>query len=123
DRRYRAFGFALQTDPQLPAVRSSANAIQQVLMQILSMGCDAMAGAAQAPAWVQLATAPLGEGAEVSLRFPPVLDFSRGDVQRSLLLCRAIVEPLGARLAFGQVEGPYLRITLTLPSDRGDEQG
>jgi len=123
DRRYRAFGFELQTDPQLPAVRSSANAIQQVLMQILSMGCDAMASAAQAPAWVLLATAPQSDGAEVSLRFPPVLDFSRSDVQRSLLLCRAIVEPLGARLAFGQVEGPYLRITLTLPSDRGDEQG
>lgn len=123
DRRYRTFGFELQADAQLPAVRSSAHAIQQVLMQILSMGCDAMVVAAQTPAWVQLATAPKAEGIEVSLRFPPVLDFSRSDVQRSLLLCRAIVEPLGARLAFGQVEGPYLRITLTLPSDRGDEQG
>lgn len=123
DRRYRAFGFEIDCDPAMPAVRTSGNAVQQVLMQMLAMGCDAMVSAARAPAWVQIATATRAGGVEISLLFPPVLDFARGDVQRSLLLSRAIVEPLGARLAFGQVEGPLLRITLALPSIEGDEQG
>lgn len=123
DRRYRAFGFEIDSDPALPAVRSSGNAIQQVLMQMLSLGCDAMVAAARTPAWVNISTAATADGAELRLLFPLVLDFGRGEVQRRLLLSRAIVEPLGARLAFGQVDGPLLRITLTLPSHGGDEEG
>lgn len=123
DRRYRSFGFEIDSDPALPAVRTSGNAVQQVLMQMMSLGCDAMVAAARTPAWVKIATVARGQGAELQLLFPPVLDFARSDVQRRLLLSRAIVEPLGAQLAFGQVEGPLLRMTLTLPPDGGDEQG
>ena len=123
DRRYRSFGFEIDSDPALPAVRTSGNAVQQVLMQMMTLGCDAMVAAARAPAWVKIATVARGQGAELQLLFPLVLDFGRSDVQRRLLLSRAIVEPLGAQLAFGQVDGPLLRITLTLPPDGGDEQG
>jgi signal transduction histidine kinase len=123
DRRYRHFDLAVQADPALPAVRSSANAIQQVLMQMLSLGCDAMVAQRRLPARVAITTTARGGQAELALQFPPVIDFSRGEVQRSLLLCRAIVEPLGARLAFDQGEGHVLRITLSAPSGGGDERG
>jgi two-component system, NtrC family, sensor kinase len=123
DRRYRAFGFEIRADPALPAVHTLGNAIQQVLMQMLALGCDAMTARAHSPATVSIATALRDGQFEVSLLFPPVLDFARAEVQHSLLLSRAIVEPLGARLAFDQVEGPGLRITLSLPSPGGDEQG
>jgi len=124
DRRYRAFGFEVQADPALPAVHCSGDVVQQVLMQMLTLGCDAMSARASAPAWVTLHLATREDGTtEVALLFPPVLDFTRPEVQRSLLLSRALVEPLGARLAFGQVDGPLLRITLALPSHGGDERG
>jgi signal transduction histidine kinase len=123
DRRYRHFDLAVRADLALPAVRSSANAIQQALMQMLSLGCDAMADQGCLPARVAVTTTRRDGMAELSLLFPPVLDFSRSEVQRSLLLCRAVVEPLGARLAFGQGEGHHLRITLSAPSGEGDEQG
>jgi two-component system, NtrC family, sensor kinase len=59
----------------------------------------------------------------VRLDFPPVLDFTRGEVQRTLLLARAIVEPLRGRLAFGQAGDQGLRIKLALPADGGSGEG
>jgi two-component system, NtrC family, sensor kinase len=123
DRRYRAFDFEVNADPALPAVRTVGNAIQQVLMQLLALGCDAMRANSQAPAKVSITTAEQGGQVEVSLLFPSVMDFTRAEVQNSLLLNRAIAEPLGARLALRQVEGPRLRITLGLPSPGGEERG
>lgn len=119
DRRYRGFGFELQADAALPAVRSSAAAVQQVLMQLLSLACDAMVAGGEKASWLGIRCEPAGGagGACISLCLPPVLDFSRPEVQRSLLLCRAIVEPLGGRLAFGQAEGGRVRMTLSLPID------
>jgi two-component system, NtrC family, sensor kinase len=123
DRRYRRFAFELALDPALPAVRSSPGAVQQVLMQLLSLVCAALALRPEVPAKLCLATLTEGDGVAVQLRFPPVLDFTRGEVQRSLLLCRAIVEPLRGRLAFGQVEGPLQRIQLLLPAVPGSDEG
>ena len=119
DRRYRRFVFDLQLDPALPAVRTSGNAIQQVLMQMMSLACNAVAISRGTPAQVQLITAPEGEGVSVQVLFPSALDFTRSAAQRTLLLCRAIVEPLRGRLAFGQVDEPRQRIQLTLPADLG----
>ena len=119
DRRYRRFDFDLQLDPALPAVRTSGDAIQQVLMQMMSLACNAVANSPGTPAQVQLITGPEGEGVSVQVLFPSALDFTRSAAQRSLLLCRAIVEPLRGRLAFGQVDEPRQRIQLTLPADLG----
>lgn len=123
DRRYRRFAFDLQADPALPAVRSSGSAIQQVLMQMLSLVCAAAAARAEPEVEIRIITAPEQDGVSVQILFPPVLDFTRGEVQRSLLLSRAIVEPLRGRLAFGQVDGPLQRIKLLLPADPGGDEG
>jgi two-component system NtrC family sensor kinase len=123
DRRYRRFEFDLHVDPTLPAVRCSGSAIQQVLFRILSLICDTLAAHAEQPARLRVITLPERDGVSVQWLFPPVLDFSRGEIQRSLLLCRAVVEPLRGRLAFGQVEGPLQRIKLSLPAEPGSDEG
>jgi hypothetical protein len=123
DRRYRRFVFELQLDPALPAVRTSAGAVQQVLMQLLALVCSAVAARDSGPVLVRLITLPDNNGVMLQLIFPHALDFTRSDAQRSLLLCRAIVEPLRGRLAFGQAEGALQRIKLNLPADQVDEDG
>lgn len=121
DRRFRRLVFELRLDPVLPAVRSSAGALQQVLMQLLSLVCTALASRSDAAGSITLLTLPERDGVSVHALFPPVLDFTRAEVQRSLLLCRAVIEPLRGRLAFGQAEGPLQRIKLHLPAEPGDE--
>jgi hypothetical protein len=126
DRRFRRFVFELRLDEHLPAVYTSAGAAQQVLMQLLTLVCEALLArdpAAAGAAQVRLLTTPDGEGAMVELQFPTALDFDRAETQRSLLLCRAIIEPLRGRLAFGQVPGPLQRIQWRLAAERGNDQG
>jgi hypothetical protein len=59
----------------------------------------------------------------VQVLLAPVLDFNRSEAQRQLLLCRAIVEPLRGRLAFGQTDGALQRIKLQLPADPNGGEG
>ena len=75
------------------------------------------------PGEVRVATLRKDQRVEVHLEFPPVLDFHQRDAQRTLLLSRAIVEPLRGQLAFDQVAGPRWRIRLTLPVDDGGDGG
>jgi hypothetical protein len=118
DRRYRRIAFDVAADAALPAIRTFGDAVQRVLMQIVSLACDSLVAADDAPLRVDVSTtAAAGGGVDVMLRFAPVLDFGRAEVQRSLLLARATVEPLGGRLAFGQADGPSLRIKLSLPAE------
>ena len=117
DRRYRGIGFHSEFDGELPAVQAPAASLQQVLMQMASLGCDAMPPGAPAPGAVRVTTSRAPLGVEVLLEFPVRLDFTRAEVQRVLLLSRAMIEPLGARLAFGQDSGPVLRIKLAWPAD------
>ena len=117
DRRYRGIGFHSQLDGDLPAVLAPAAALQQVLMQMASLGCDAMPPGSPAPGAVRVTTSRAPLSVEVLLEFPVRLDFTRAEVQRVLLLSRAMIEPLGARLAFGQDGGPLLRIKLAWPAD------
>lgn len=117
DRRYRGIGFHSEFDGELPAVQAPAASLQQVLMQMASLGCDAMPPGAPAPGAVRVSTSRAPLGVEVLLEFPVHLDFTRAEVQRVLLLSRAMIEPLGARLAFGQDSGPVLRIKLAWPAD------
>jgi signal transduction histidine kinase len=117
DRRYRGIGFHSQLDGDLPAVLAPAAALQQVLMQMASLGCDAMPPGSPAPGAVRVTTSRGPLSVDVLLEFPVRLDFTRAEVQRVLLLSRAMIEPLGARLAFGQDSGPLLRIKLAWPAD------
>lgn len=121
DRRYRGFAFPFEADASLPAVRSSGDALQQLLMQLLSLGCDALAAQPGTRREVALATSQAAEGVQVLLQLAPVLDFSLSPVQRSLVLCRAIAEPLGGRLAFHQPADDRLRIRIVLPVGEGED--
>lgn len=123
DKRWRRFGFDATLDGSLPAVRTSADAIQQVLMQMLTLGCEAMAAHSGCAARVAVHSALADGRVQVRMDFPPVLDFTRGEVQRTLLLARAVIEPLGGRLAFSQVQDQGLRIKLALPADGGGGEG
>ncbi len=123
DKRWRRYTFDADLDVRLPALLTSADAVQQVLMQMLALGCEAMAARPDLPTRVGLATAPEQGLVGVTLDFPPVLDFTRSEVQRTLLLARAIVEPLRGQLAFSQAQGQGLRVKLTLPADSGGFEG
>jgi signal transduction histidine kinase len=123
DKRWRRFSFDAQLDPGLPAVLTSADAIQQVLMQMLALGCEALAARPDLPPRISLSTAAAQGQIGVTMDFPPALDFTRAEVQRTLLLARAIVEPLNGQLAFGQGEGQGLRVNLRLPADSGGVEG
>jgi signal transduction histidine kinase len=117
DRRYRTLRVALQAEPGLPAVRSSPGAVQQLLMQLGTLAADALVARGGGELVFVLARRP--EGLELSLEFAAVLDLDRSDVQRSLLLARATVEPLRGRLALGQADQGQQRIKLNLPLDDG----
>ncbi len=123
DRRYRRVKCDVTTDGNLPAVRSSANAIQQALMQVMALACDALVAMPGSDVILRVETMQVEGGVAVQFLFPPVIDFARPEVQRSLLLCRATIEPLRGQLAFGQVEGALQRIKLVLPADSGSEPG
>ncbi|MDH5538256.1 MAG: hypothetical protein OEY03_02520, partial [Rhizobacter sp.] len=60
-----------------------------------------------------------GDSVDVEMEFPVSLDFALPDVQRVLLLSRALIEPQGGRLAISQGEQPLLRIKLCWPADPG----
>jgi two-component system, NtrC family, sensor kinase len=116
DKRYRHIVFECRLDAGLPAVQGSGESIQQVVMQVIGMGCDAMVpGRAYEPVLVQ--SRGEGGGVEVVLAFPVRLDFERPQVQRSLLLARAVIEPMRGRLAFGQEDEPLMKIKLSLPAN------
>jgi two-component system, NtrC family, sensor kinase len=123
DRRYRRTACELRLDADLPAVRSSAGALQQVLMMALALAHEAVVAQGGTLPMMELLTHAEGDGIAVQLRFSGRLDFARGEVQRGLLLCRAIIEPLRGRLAFDQDQPPLQRIKLNLPSNPGGEEG
>lgn len=115
DKRYRHLPFELALDTSLPALRSVGSAVEQVLMQVVALGCEACAAAPRGGPALRAATGRTGEAAQVELHFPTRLDFNRPDVQRTLLLSRATMEPVGGRLAFDQADEPTLHVTLVLP--------
>jgi two-component system, NtrC family, sensor kinase len=123
DKRYRQIRIDLALDSALPAVRSTGSLVQQVLMQMLAIACDALVDSKWSPAALVVATVPGGREISIELRMPPALDFQRAEVQRALLLCRAIIEPLRGRLAFGQGLGEQLTFKLTLPAESGRNEG
>lgn len=123
DRRYRQLKFTTRLDPNLPAVRTVGDALRQVLMQVVTVACDALVAADQHGATIELATAATGPDLTVCMAMPPVLDFTRPELQRALLICRALIEPQGGRLAFGQDDSGLLQFKLSLPAEPGEESG
>jgi two-component system, NtrC family, sensor kinase len=115
DKRWRGHTFEVRAAGPLPAVRGSADTVQQVLMQLLPLACEAAASAPDKPPRVTLALdAAAGGTVQVSLIFPAAMDFAQEIVQRELVLARAALAPLGANLAFRQGEGGGGRTTLVL---------
>jgi two-component system, NtrC family, sensor kinase len=120
DRRYRGFGFDVQAPLDLPAVCSSAETVQRVLTQMLSLACDAMAaqGAARTPLTITLQHADATF--ELRMDFPASIDLSQAEVQRSLQLGRAALAPFGAQLALCQPPQGGSQIKLVLPMNSHD---
>ncbi len=115
DKRYRHITFESTLATDLPAVHTSGAAIQQVLMQLLALGCDALPkenGRAQ----VQVSTVYATDWVEIGLAIPVVLDLTRPGIRRTLLLVRAIIEPLHARIELDQDASGAQRIRLTWPA-------
>jgi two-component system, NtrC family, sensor kinase len=119
DKRYRHIGFDTELAADLPAVQAPGAVLQQVLMQIVTLGCDALNTQPRGAARVQVLTRQQAGMAEIELVFPVQADFTRADTQRTLLLCRALVEPARGRLAIDQGGGQRLRIQLAWPAEPG----
>lgn len=120
DRRYRGFVFEVQAPPDLPAVYGSAEAVQRVLVQMLTLACDALATQGQPRASPRITLSRQGSTVTLEIAFPAQLDFTQEDVQRGVLLGRAALAPLGAQLAFGQAPAGGSHIKLNLPMDSNE---
>jgi signal transduction histidine kinase len=120
DRRYRGLVFEVQAPSDLPAVYGSAEAVQRVLVQMLTLACDALAAQGQSRASPCIALSHTEATVELRLSFPAPLDFTQEKVQRGVLLGRAALAPLGAQLAFGQDPTGGSHIKLNLPMDSNE---
>lgn len=116
DKRWRGVRVELELEAQLPALRSSADVLQQVLMLWLAIGCDALQRDGRRAA-ARVLTRSAGALAEVLMLFPVADAPWAPERQRDAQLARALVGPLGGRLVLAQDAGPVLRIQLTLPID------
>ena len=117
DRRYRQLRIEAALDATLPALRTAGDVLRQALTQIVSVACEALVAAGQPAAALRFETRAEGADIRLSLSLPPVLDFTRPELQRALLICRALIEPQGGRLELGQDEGVLLRVQLSLPAE------
>ena len=123
DKRYRHLSYRQALDPQLPALRLPASTVQQVLMQLLSLGCEAMSSDLAPGAEAQVATRVIPGGVSLTLTFSAHLDFARPDVSRVLLLTQSNLESMGGHFLLRQGDGPRVEICLKLPSPADGEQG
>ena len=115
DKRYRHVDVDFNLGADVPAVRAPGATLQQVLMQLMTIGCAAMR---PGPAHTVHAATRRGEGTlQVQLEFPARLDPADLQAQRMVLLSRAMIEPLRGRLEISQDAGPVLRFQLTWPID------
>lgn len=123
DKRYRHLRQEQALDPQVPAVRLPASTVQQVLMQLVSLGCEAMSGPQAPDAAIGVITAEVAGGVTLTLSFPARPDFARPEVSRVLLLAQSNLESLGGRFDLRQRDGPWTEMCVTLPAPADGEQG
>lgn len=121
DKRYRQLGFDLETGADVPALHLPAAPLQQVLLQLLTLACNAVQPAGAAPTWLRLATRTDAGEVQVSFDFAARLEAGNIDVDRTLWLCRSMIEPLGGRLALSQDAPGATRINLILPAVSGGD--
>ncbi len=119
DKRYRHIDFRADLAPDVPAVRAPGATMQQVITQILSLGCDAMPVARDGQTYACVTTRDGVGWVNVLLEFPVHLDLAQPQNQRVLTQSRAFVEPLSVRLDFDQGAGPMLCVKLAWPVDTG----
>jgi two-component system, NtrC family, sensor kinase len=123
DKRYRQLGFDIDCHVDVPAPHLPAAALQQVLQQLLMLACDAVLAHGCERTWLRLVTMAGASTVQVRFEFPAPLEPRASAPERTLGLCRAMIEPLGGRLALSQdAEGPT-RINLILPAVSGGDQG
>ncbi len=115
DKRYRHVEFRFDLGVDVPALRAPGATLQQVLMQLMTLGCEAMLPGAAHP--VCIATCHDEGAVRARLEFPAQLDPADLRAARSVLLSRAMIEPLRGRLEISQDAGPVLRFELTWPID------
>ncbi len=117
DKRYRHVEFEFDLGVDIPALRVPGATLQQVLMQLMTLGCEAMLP--DAPHTVRVATRLDAGAVRTQLEFPACIDPADLRAARSVLLSRAMIEPLRGRLELSQDAGPLLRFQLTWPIDPG----
>lgn len=117
DRRYRQFAFEVQAEPALPAVFSSAQVVQQVLMQLLSLVCDSLSAQGDPRASVRLVLSRADAAVSLSIESDAALDVTRDDTLRSIMLARASLAPLAVALAVGQEGAARGPLKLAFPND------
>ncbi|MEQ1805141.1 MAG: HAMP domain-containing protein [Burkholderiaceae bacterium] len=117
DKRYRHVEFEFDLGADIPALRVPGATLQQVLMQLMTLGCEAMLP--DAPHTVRVSTRLDAGAVRTQLEFPARIDPSDLRAARSVLLSRAMIEPLRGRLELSQDAGPLLRFQLTWPIDPG----
>ena len=117
DRRYRGCAFDVHVESGLPAVHSSAQVVQQVLMQLMSMACDALVARGSAQATISITLAGGRESVEIVIAVPVHLDFTHDAALRSIMLARASLAMASAQLAFGQADDGSSHLKLALPMD------
>ena len=116
DRRYRQVRLEAALPNDLPAVRAPGAPLQQLLMQLATLACDAAAAGGSA-ATLCIATAHADGRIQVRIDCPMVIDMDAAPVKRSVSLARGIVASLGGKLDVHQDDSQGCTLILDLPVD------
>ncbi|HUN12951.1 MAG TPA: ATP-binding protein, partial [Rhabdaerophilum sp.] len=128
----RKHGVRLETDlaPDLPLVLADPILMQQVLLNLIRNGVEAMAGTALAERVLTLRTGKRENGVEISVEdrgsglapnleqrlFEPFVTTKTDGMGMGLNICRTILELHKGRLSFEKREGGGLRFLVVLPA-------
>lgn len=123
---------SLSIEPGLSAVRGDRVLVQQILVNLIRNGLDAMAGVPDdhrklsitatrsAPRTVEIAITDTGTGVPPEIAselFQPFISTKPGGMGMGLTICRSILELHGGRITYAPGEPCGARFAFTLPSD------
>lgn len=130
DARVRGFAIRLDLDRHLPVVLADPIQIQQVLLNLIRNGMEAMA-AARTPREITVTAGPGEPGAaEVSVvdrgtgltdeqareLFTPFFTTKEAGLGMGLAICRSIIDAHGGKLWFRRNDGPGTTFHISLPT-------